>query len=130
MATPTSTAPNSGSTEDVLVFAVGKYRTTVERTGPIFQSTPFRFVGILDTAGSPEPYTFTPDRLRLALRALYPRPRCFIAGEAIKAEQNAAAVEVWREFVAETGVQNPMLINVRTHFLLLWSVLLDDKSVI
>jgi len=114
MATSTTPTPNSGAAEDILVFAVGKYRTTVERMGPVFRGTPFRFVGILDTASSPEPYTFTPDRLRLALRVLYPRPRCFVAGEAIEAGQNAAAVEVWREFVDETDIENPLLINVCT----------------
>ncbi|KAK5305038.1 hypothetical protein LTR99_004104 [Exophiala xenobiotica] len=89
--------------EEVSVFGVGKSRNTVEAIGGIFEGTPFRFVGILDTTSS-EPYIFTPERLKVVLGALYPRPRCFIAGEAIEPEDNAAAVEVWQEFAKEMDI--------------------------
>jgi len=45
----------SNLNEEVSVFGVGKYRNTVEAIGGIFEGTPFRFVGILDTTSS-EPY--------------------------------------------------------------------------
>ncbi|KAK5220015.1 hypothetical protein LTR72_007546 [Exophiala xenobiotica] len=98
--------------EEVSVFGVGKSRNTVEAIGGIFEGTPFRFVGILDTTSS-EPYIFTPERLKVVLGALYPRPRCFIAGEAIEPEDNAAAVEVWQEFAKEMDIVRPLLINLR-----------------
>jgi hypothetical protein len=97
--------------EEVSVFGVGKYRNTVEAIGGIFEGTPFRFVGILDTTSS-EPYSFTPERLKVVLGALYPRPRCFIAGEAIEPEDNVAAVEVWQDFAKEMDIVRPLLINV------------------
>ncbi|KAK5940625.1 hypothetical protein PMZ80_007042 [Knufia obscura] len=62
---------------------------------------------------SPEPYNFNPDRMRLVLRCLYPEPRCFLVGEGVELEDNAAAVEVWKEFVAERKVESPLLINFR-----------------
>ena len=101
----------AGVHEEVSVFGVGKYRKTVEAIGGIFEGTPFRFVGILDTTSS-EPYNFTPERLKVVLGALYPRPQCFIAGEAIEPEDNAAAVEVWEEFAKEMNIERPLLINV------------------
>jgi hypothetical protein len=64
-------------------------------------------------------YSFTPDRLAAVLRAIFPAPRCFISGEALTEEMNAAAVKVWEEYVAETKPENPMLINVRPCFWLL-----------
>ncbi|KAK5453445.1 hypothetical protein LTS15_006630 [Exophiala xenobiotica] len=93
---------------EVSVFGVGKYRNTVEAIGGIFEGTPFRFVGIMDTTSS-EPYIFTPERLKVVLGALYPRPRCFIAGEAIEPEDNAAAVEVWQEFAKEMDIRQRLL---------------------
>ncbi len=97
--------------EEVSVFGVGKYRKTVEAIGGIFEGTPFRFVGILDMT-STEPYNFTPERLKVVLGALYPRPRCFLAGEAIEPEDNAAAVAVWQQFAKEMDLERPLLINV------------------
>jgi hypothetical protein len=99
------------STGGIAVFGVGKYRQTADRLVSFFTGTPFQVCGMLDTA-SPEPYNFTPDRLRLVLRAVYPRPRVFIAGEAIEKEENEAAIEVWKEFVAEDGIEKPLLFNV------------------
>ena len=97
--------------ELISVTGVGKYRSTAEGVSSLFDGTPFRFAAMLDT--DPQgPYSFTQDRLRLVLRSLFPAPRCFIAGEAIEEHEHAAAIEVWKEFVAEKKVENPLLINV------------------
>lgn len=98
--------------EKISICGVGRHRAVAIFASKQLENTPFRFAAILD-ATSPEPYNFSPDRLRLLLRCLYPEPRCFIAGEGVEEEANAAAVEVWNEFVAERKVDNALLINVR-----------------
>ena len=97
--------------QEISVCGVGKYRKIAIFASKQLEATPFRIAAFLDTT-SPEPYKFTSERLALVLRSLYPAPRCFIAGEGIEAEVNAAAVQVWKEFVKECEVEDPLLINV------------------
>ncbi len=97
--------------EEISVCGVGRFRAIAVFASKQLEGTPFRFAAVMDT-GSPEPYNFRPDRMRLVLRCLHPEPRCFIVGEGIPEEDNAAAVEVWTEFVAERKVESPLLINV------------------
>lgn len=108
-----STSDNTSAKQRIIsVAGVGKYRSTAAGFVHLFNDTPFHFAAMLDTDGTAEPYRFTKDRLALVLRAVFPLPQVFIAGEAIDEDINKAAVEVWEEFVAEGGVERPLLINV------------------
>lgn len=98
------------SVEPISIFAVGKYRETANALISLLEGSPFRLCGMLDAVSECK---FTPDRLAAVLRAVLPAPRCFIAGEAISEEMNAAAVKVWEEYVEEIKPENPMLVNVR-----------------
>jgi len=103
------------SSSYISVVGVGKYRSIALDIVQNFNGTPFTFAAMLDTNDSAKLYTFTPDRLRIVLRALHPAPQCLIAGGAIEEQVNEAAVEVWREFVTETfgeDEQQTLLINV------------------
>lgn len=97
--------------KEISICGVGKFRAVAIFASKELEGTPFRFAAMMDST-SPEPYNFNPDRLRLVLRCLYPEPRCFLVGEGVELEDNAAAVEVWKEFVAERKVESPLLINV------------------
>jgi hypothetical protein len=92
------------------IFAVGQSRVNAEAISGIFQP-PYYLAGVLDTISLP-PYNFTPSNLALALRVLHPRPRAIIVGEAISSEESADALKVWKEFVEELEIENPLLIDV------------------
>jgi hypothetical protein len=98
------------SVKPISIFAVGKYRETAHALIPLLEGSSFRLCGMLDAVSE---YKFTPDRLAVVLRAVFPAPRCFIAGEAISEEINVAAVKVWEEYVEEIKPENPLLVNVR-----------------
>ena len=111
---PSSPIALSSSSTAISVVGVGKYRQNAIDVSHLFNNTPFRFAAMLDTA-SPKPYNYTPDSLRLVLRSLHPRPRCFLAGEAIEENENEGAREVWDDFVEEKGVEGTFCINVSTY---------------
>lgn len=97
--------------ERISVVGVGKYRAIAQYASKVLDGTPFHMAAVMD-AMSPDPYNFKPERMGLVLRSLNPEPRCFLVGEGIPEEDNAAAVEVWKEFIKEKEVKHPLLINV------------------
>ena len=80
---------------------IGVHHSTATEISPVFSSTPYYVIAILDLEESPAAYQYSAHNLGVILHGLHPQPQVLITGTAV--ERIVPEVKpVWEEYAAKT----------------------------
>ena len=97
------------------LVALGQYRHVAASMDPFLAGTQFYAAAIMDLKQEPEAVRYSASNMKTILFNLHPRPQVLVTGAAVPSDVTKESIEVWNDYVRQTGTQDTLVINVRPH---------------